>query len=783
MAFAACVLAAAVCPAVSRADPARVTIHVTDARTGNALALAVALLNGPATLRGSSDQVGTVGFGGVLPGTYSLTISEGGYLSSVTQVVIAAGQTIDIKVALGLLPLNVIARVSNSREPSASAVGLSMNSPYTSAFDTLLDAVGTLPGANYMNGPPSRFTLDGRGAAQAGLDLDGIPLGPGGSSALNGLDDNVFSGVSLDHGFDGGNSGGALDFSAPDPTINWIGTLWSGVGSRGRNTEEISERGSLGRLGIAAVVGSRQDYDEHSGETSLDSSGTTYSRAFALAQTTAVTRLRYPTSLFNTLTFTNVQSNGSYAPSCNVRFGSVPCGYGPGNLVASTASSTRLNDAGAIGRFTLSGTLFSNVGSTDTDLSNRTVAGSAFPFQDLNRYRQAGYQIKSDWSAPSGNDGLEASVMSYTTTVQERQSALQPFSFGSNSYFEAIVSASQHGSKRLSTRFDEFIGSQRFEGTTASTYAGAAVTQRFENASVFEVRGVLGESAFGLPPGAGITSPDSLLYDCDGGYAFGVASSGLGGPKPSSSQVSATWSAPPGAQDFSAHVYVERDQSIPLLATVAGSSLSPAVFPAGYFAEVNALAASSDICGRPTSFSPASTIYTFGVTGDLLLRGVWLSDLVHFKNHAALYVYAGVQGARVLTEDAAGATPYSTLRVGAQLPGVPLYSGAAQFSANLTPNSTLVAGFHAVSGNNANNLPGFVTADANVSYRLARGILQFSAQNIFGTYSDPFPPFSLGVRQDATNGVALPALPHPLSGQTSVSTISWGLAHQTPRRR
>jgi|GEM_PF-6837852 len=750
--------------AVAHADgTGQVVIHVTDAQTGKAVVLAVAHLQGRSNLEGFSDAQGVIDFGDVLSGTYTLTISKDQYASTTpTQIDVSEGQTVDVAVPLVPIGLNIIAQVTTSRRGSASTSALSVDSPYTSAFDTLLDAIGTLPGANYVSGPPSSFGLDGRGSGEASLNLDGIPLGPAGAGLLNGLDTDVFSGASLDHGFDAGNSVGALNFSAPDPTIDWISTVLGGVGSRGRNVGGVTERGSLGRLGISAALASRQDFGANNGATYLDSSGAFYSHNFGSATETSEVRLRYPTSLYNTLTLTNVQDSGSYHPVCNVMFGPTPCGYGPGNIVTSDGVSTRLQDIGSIGAVTLSGTIFSNVDSISQDQSGRSVAGYAFPFEDFAHYRQTGYRLVTDWSAPTGNDGLTASVLSYTTTEQERQSVLQPYSLGSNSYFEFQLDANQHSSRRFAPTFDEFIGSQQFENTTASIYAGADMIKPLNGSSKLTLQGILGKSAFGQPASAGISSPDSLLYDCNDGYAFGVASN-FGGPKPSSSLLSANWSAALGAQRLNATAYIEQDQSIPLSTTIAGSSLVPSVFPPGYFDEANQLASSQDLCGRPTSFSPANTIFTIPVTGNILLRGLRFADIVQLNKRTAFYLNAGLQSARVLTEDVTAATPYSMLRFGAQLPNVPLYTGAAQIYDELSPNAAFVGGVVGAAGNNPNNLPGYVAANAAISYQLQRGVIQLSAQNIFGKYSDPSPAFSLGQRQETLGGVALPTMPIPLA--------------------
>lgn len=101
--------------------PATLAGRVVDQATGNALAGAVVTLSGAAAATASSDAGGRFGVGELKPGTYALRIGRSGYGAVTAQVVLNAGQTLDVgNVVLVPLPTGAIVR----GKVSAAAGGL-----------------------------------------------------------------------------------------------------------------------------------------------------------------------------------------------------------------------------------------------------------------------------------------------------------------------------------------------------------------------------------------------------------------------------------------------------------------------------------------------------------------------------------------------------------------------------------------------------------------------------------------------------------------------------------
>ncbi len=769
---------------VAQTDSGQIRIVVTDGGTKQTLDLARVVLDGPVITSELTGANGQVLFTDVPDGIYRARIAKGGYqtITSVPfEVVNSRYVTVNVSLALAT-NLKVIGTVVARSSAVISSSTIGPDSAQRKLSNDLSDALNKLSGVSVSTSSDDSdatqtVSLEGHDASQTQLTLDGIPLNaPGSAGNLGSFATDLFSGASVHTGPQLGGLGGGVNFSTLQPTLSWLSSISSSVGSNGRNNYALAESGSLGKLGIAAQTTYRANPSFVDGDTYMDASGLDYSHDGDSTINGNLAKLRYQFTDSQTLTGTFLNSTRSTNLVCLRVTGELPCGYGPNNTSSSNMQLYSLTDNALIGETTVQASVYSSAFTNLQDELNRFVNGEASPIGFSTDSSTHGFTVNATLPA---RERHTISVQSYGTWSNQTTTPLvpeaNPFYRGTQTsdYAALQVSDSIRSTEKLT--LNESVGASRATGSQSSVLGSAGFTWRPTNADTFSGSYSLGGVAASPSRSTILTDPASLRFDCNGSVAYGNAP----GDQPqgsSSTSARVGYSRSFKGGNLALQLYRQVQSGVVLPVQVNGTALEAmGVITPAYIAAVEALYDSPAGCGAaPGTPFNASQLYFSSPVGGVqrVYEGGSISGFLTFGNLVVQPFY-NVNVSKAISNDVRIDNPYSITISGQQLPNVPLQKAGLVLDYK-SPHSALewLADAQYTAKNNPNNLPAFTTFDAGVSATLTKGTLTLAASNITNAYGGVFASPANAVPYFTQNGVAIPTVARPLTPRTYSATYS-----------
>ncbi len=619
----------------------------------------------------------------------------------------------------------------------------------------------SLPNLTGIGKDPSGFlTINGEGAQTTTATVDGAPIFPTGSPMQLGLlSPDIFGSASVSQDGTAGAPDGTLALQTFDPTIDWQGVVRNRPSSYGGDSLSLQERGTSGRVGLSGSYSSSSDGDPIDGAYFADASGLYYQHhTNAKSQGLSFTG-RYGLSS-NNVVFLDAGALATNDPyTCDVLFGTLPCGYGPGNGTNQGVNFLQLRNTFELERLSLETHVFASQDTIGSDFSNILVGGLSFGTESSiaihrvgaiaklglllpdNRVVQLDYTQTRD-SAVLGGDYLQSGV------------ALPP----------SVTNAAQFAVKyplitRRRINVTPQAGIDSASGAAAGTY-GVHASYQLDARNALDVQvqtGGIGSAPYQIPLAA---PPYTLQFDCGHTRAVGA------GPLAASSGVSTTqmrvgWKY--ATRHFSASVNAYRnllkDPSID--ATVRAASLPLGTFPNGYFTQASTLA--STVCGSPQVLDSANVFTSVGGTAMLETNdGVNASTTFNLGEKAVVDLSYSLNRLRAFGSGALFGSD-STVTAGVQMPGIPIHRMAADLRYALDAKTSLLGVWQFTGANNLASTAAFSTFDAAIRKRLAVGDMILAVQNATNANAGTFLPLQ-----------RFPFVSQPLAPRT------WSLAYRLP---
>jgi len=747
-------------PAYAQTTSGVVTIRVSDAESKSPVSFARVVIFGPTSRIGFADESGTVTFEGLPTGAYQGNASKDGYgLLQIPRIDVADGRVVTASVSLAKRASKIIGRVVVRTHDTADPNLATESSVAERVTGSLQSALSQLPRINtgFSGFSSSRagasYSIDGQSSADTGLALNGIPLGAVGGPNL-GINPDLFSGASVGDGAKSGALSGNIDFQSLEPTIAWQTRLESSAGSFDQSSAIVREQGSAGDLGVAFIAASRTTSDALNHQRYADASGMrimhdTYDTSQGLYG-----KLRAQAGASQTLAATYIGNGYDIPVECTVLQGTLPCGYGFGNILQGTSRSIRLADTAVFGNFIVNLTGFVNSGLNIDDEAHRRIGGVPYPFSSRGNYINRGITFESSVPAGRHTIGLAGFTSglsgNYATSASYFDAGFDE-SFGT--HFSRIeLSDSLRINRKATVRLS--IGSASSSGTGSgfgaltTTYAPTA-RDRFTLAAS---HGILGTES---PPVGRVADPSSLLFDCTSGFAFANAPGDVS-RAPKQRDLSAQYTHAFGLASITLSAYDRGVDGGVVEGIINGSQLDPRLLPANYLAAGTSIRNKIPGCG-----SAPLTANQLYFAQPLAVRhrdysGIRSSFVLRAGN-ATIVPYYNVQAAKVTAGDSRFSDSSSVIALGAQLPGVPLQTFGIQGSTSIK-NVNVAMDVSHVGTNNGRNLPAFALANFGVSMFGESHAAQFSVSNLFNTYSGRFDSFSGGVPLRTLVGSSVPTI-------------------------
>ncbi len=757
--------------AFAQADTGQIVISISDSTTKAPVSLARVLLDGPVMTSEYSGSNGAVKFTDVPDGIYRARIFKGGYQAVTSETFeVSNGKAISVVVALAkTTQLKEIGRVVVKSSATVTTSSLSDTSAQRRLSTTLADALNKISGVSVdtssaESDATQTISLQGQDAGQTALSLDGIPLNaPGAAGNLNAIGTDLFRGSSVSFGPQVGGLAGGVNFRTLEPTLAWQGSASLSAGSYGRYNWSIGETGSLGKLGIALQHTSRTTPSLANGMRFLDASGLDYEHDAANANTGDLLKLRYRLSPSQTLIGTFLNSLTNNGLLCLQITGALPCGYGPNNSTDSHFTLYSLDDAALIGSTAVQASIFTNSVKFDRNLLNRYLNGITDPTGSLTDTTTHGFSVSA--LLPS-KERHTISISANSMTTASRNTPLiasaLPYANGirSSSYSSLTVNDTIASSTKL--KLSDRIGLSQASNSPASLLAGVTASWSPNGSDNYTASYSLGGAGGRAGPLQNFSDPHSLRFDCNGNIAYGNAP----GDQPAASNSTdarLSWQHKLKNGVVNASVY-RQVQSGMLLETQVNGSILGGIFPAGYFAAVQAQYDSPGGCnvGPGTLFGAQNVYFSVPVGGvKRVYQGAQIAANVSLGN-LNVQPYYDVTVAQAISSDPRINNAYSIITSGGQLPGTPLHRAGLTLDYK-APKSAIEGLFSAqyVGINNRQNLPAYTIVDAGLNAHLTHGDLTVAANNIFNAYGGIFAT-NVGAVPYATQGGGLiPTIARP----------------------
>ncbi len=779
-------------PALAQAESGEIDIVVQDAATKAPVVLARVMLDGPVITSEFTGNDGKVRFTDVPSGIYRARVFARGFNGVTSQnFEVIDGRAVTVTVALAQStggPLRTIASEVVKSTATISTTSIDDNSAQRRLSDTLADSLGKLSGVNVTTSSSDSdatqtVSLEGQDPSQTQMTLDGIPLNsPGMAGDLRAMNSDLFTGANVSFGPTLGGLAGGVNFRTLEPTLTWQGAFSLSAGSNGKNNYSLSESGSLGKLGIAAMHTYRMNPSLLDGMQFLDQSGLDYTHEGDRQQMGSLLKLRYQLNESQTLTGSYMHSVNGAELVCTQYTGVLPCGYGPNNSYDTAFDLYSLTDNALIGDTQVQAALFGSRSNSTRDLLDRYINGVAQPTGTQTSTSMSGFSVNATLPAQQRHTiSISAYGTNSSTNFTPLVSQAQPFTFPGQhaSYAAANVSDSIRSNTKL--RFNDSIGISHASNAPSSLLVGVGANWAPTTSDSYAFSYNLG----GVAPHAGrqgiLTDPGQLRIDCNGNIGYGSAPGDQPGPSSSNSaRLSYTHKGNWGVVSGSLYRQVQNDIVLPVEVNGTALLATTSVFPPGYLA--GAQSVFDTTCGSvPPDFGWQNLYFSTPIAN---VRRVYEGARINgFFQLGGLVVepYYDVQVAKALSDDPRFTNPYAITISGNQLPNVPLHRAGVTLDYK-SPHSALewLADANYTGANNQQNLPAYTTVDAGVSAQLQHGTLTLVASNISNAFGGIFAGPQNAVPYTAANGTVIPTIARPLAPhQISLTyTARFGLGAQ-----
>jgi hypothetical protein len=771
---AAVALALCLCTGLPAAadDTGMITIIVTDAATHTPLGLARVVLDGPIITSELSGQDGKVIFTDVPSGIYRSRVAKNGYIAiTSTHFEVLEGQAVNVAVELAKPAVKTLGTITVRSTATVSSTSVNENSAVRKLSDTLADALGKLSGVSITTDPNGdsdasvTISLEGHDPTQTSLTLDGIPMNaPGVAGDLRSINSDLFSSASVNFGPSAGALGGSVGFRSLEPTLTWQGKFTTSVGNYGKSATIVSASGTSGDVGIAFTHAIRGSDSPLAGQTYLDSSGLDYLHSGATQAGGDLFKIRAPLGSAQTLSATYVFTN-NYNDLLCLRFtGPVPCGYGPGNYSDQHFALASLTDTALVGEVAMQASIFGTNSTYNRDLLNRFVAGIPSPFGTVTDSSSRGASINATLPARERHTLSVQATTSYARIDTAGViSSTSPFSNAASSSNYSTVSISDKIRSSPALTLGLRAGMSFSPQTSDSFIGGASAVWTPTRADTFTGSLDLGGAGAGFTRAVPLTDPAALRFDCNAQAAYGTGPGDAPGPT-SSTSWRFGWQRAFKTGQISATLYRQNQNDVLVNTYVNGGYLPPGYLPPGYLGIAQAIYQSPSGCGAALPFT-ATNLYINQPIANIqrVYQGLQFTGGMRLGQNLVAEPYYDITQTVANSNSPLLTNPFSIIIPGSQVPNIPMHRGGVTLDYKAPHSSVegLLNGTFA-SANNANNLPGYITADAGVSINFTKGTLTAAVTNIFNKYGYYFASADNAVGLPTVGGEVLPTTARPL---------------------
>jgi len=701
-------------------------------------------------------------------GTYEAEIDHRGHRHlTISNIQLAAAQNLKVRASLASVPLTIASVTARRPKPPPSLSTVTETSPASALGQNVTSALNTLPGVtiNGANGFNEYASVAGHYPTQTGITLNGAPISEFGAPAnLAPFDLDLFSSASVNSSGAAGYTGGSINLDTRDPTLDWLGSAKFSQGSYGTGSGTIFEGGTTGRFGMAFTHSVNQRGSPLDGQSYLDTSGLFYAHDAISRNIGDALKIRYPFSLNNVATFSQVYIESRSPLTCTQFTGPVPCGYGPTNVGNTRIASTSITDTATLPFADVNISLFHDVQNQTLDQSGRYVNGVAAPLLSSSSSTSSGVKLQAFYRL-SLEHNISVDFTSMTQTAQSSGSA-----YGSYAPPPAI-----------STNFSSFnigipaLSSRRFHGNVtlgaqrnASTTQGSAgATLAYSLSDQDSINAAINGGNLAIPGAAfsGVSQPAAFAFDCQSHTGLGFGPSASSGR---STSIESTLGYSHVANRLSLAVSFDRqlEYDSPVSGIVDATAIPTTFFPPNYFSTANALGLAACRGGR--AFAPADFYYRVAGIADRVTHNNYMLR-VHapLGRNTTMDLSYAISQARAIGSDPFVFDQNSTVRANLQLPNIPLHGGSLQLSSVIGKSGAQALLSVVYTGaNNAYNLPAFLTVAAGAAIPTERGILQIGVSNLTGQYPGPFATSNGAVALPLSGGGFFPTIASPLAPRT-----------------
>lgn len=755
------------------ASTGAIQVVVRNAKTREPIRATI-VLSGPVATSDVSNEKGTLRFEDIPDGTYAMRGVAAGYKVAISKAFSVSGA--DVEIDIDLVPISELKTISSVTVHAWSATSqmIGRNDVLRRLGSNPISGLSGVAGVSLDDerGPSSSTTLslEGHDPSQTRVTLDGVPLNvPGMAMNINAIDSYLFSGSAITFGSPSG-AAGTVAFRTVDPTRIWQGEVDSRFGGYGSHMLDLTQTGSLGRVGFAFQHDRRLERGALDGLHYLDASGLDYAHSNASVITGDVAKVRYNAGLHN-VSVTNIWSTRQSDIACDIFVNVLPCGYGPGNFSRNTFALHGLSDAFTIGSTSVLASFYSTHNTSSVDLSHRTIYGVPVPAVQSSNTDLFGSSLYFDFAAGRRHAfSLQTSSNYINAQAANRIAGASSTASQSYAYDTATLADRIHaGPKQTATLSftaadttisgGSLIGAVGFEdrlnANTVATYsitAGTVVEQQ--------------------PPFTGMSDPSSLFYDCAAGIAIGS------GPTPGSNRrsvqlIRAGWMHYLPAGNVALSLYAEHDRPSNLNVLVSAGALAPGIFSAPY---VSQLAWWSEKTGCGQQYGIKNLYLGSKLSdSDVYFQGASLHGRLLRGQRLSIFPQLAIQRVVAISHAAVLKNGFSFFQSGAQVRGVPILSGSVAGSFRISAETELIGDIKYAGWNNRAGLPPNAIVDLGMAKKIARGVALVNVMNVLNSHPGRFTTASYALPFVASNGLETPAFQNPSTPRQIFGSYSIGI--------
>jgi len=766
IAGALCILLCARCLVVSAAEPtaaSSITVHIVDG-SGKPIWLAQATIYGPRILIAASTRTGDAVFAALPAGLYRLHIARYGYQAvDVAGINVGVNADLTVTASLPASTIKQIANVTVRARPHVASQQVDLNNASAEISNSLVTALHSLPGVS-MNAA-NQASINGYTPGQTTVTINGVPVSmPGVAQNLQLFNTDIFSSASV---MPQAGGGGTVNFQTQTPTLAWQGVARAVLSSDNGEDIALQEAGTVGDIGVSFTHAWNMLSNPLEGASFFDTSGLFYAHRAADTVNADALQLRYEFSPSNTLLASAVGIDATLPIICTEWTGEIPCGYGPTNLQQSALQTYQIKDVVAIGRTTLSLTLYDNASSDDVNQTGYYVNGVHLPSSSVGSSRQNGASGSAQIAI--GHFLLPLNFAISSTVANAAGSAFGPLlpTFVSRYSSQSISTALPLISRpRLNMAANIGFQSNSAEGSEVSR-ANASLVLGYVFSNQDSLNASFSPGNLGAPTAAftGISPPNLLQFICSENVGIG---NGPSTASVASTQMQSTLSWTHNAARWSSQVnaYYDLQLNAPVLATVNALSLAPSLFGPNYLTETQQNAQSA--CGNNRIPDLSDLYYHIaGIASKAVYEGGAVTVTYDLNDNANIAANYSTTVARAYGSDPTLFGPRSTVISGEQLPNVPIHTANVVFKQLLGTNTVGLLQVSYSSANNSFNLPAYADVDMGTLITLRRGLLSISLTNLGNLRPGPFATTNGAVPLRMLDGdfptVAYPLMPRTLN--------------------